>query len=150
MAEDQEALGLALQALGRKERSVAELGTWLRERGVADEELSGVVDQLVETGVLDDERFARRYAEDKRELSGWGSDRIRSALLERGIDYHDAEAALALEDSSDELDRATQLLVERRRPLEDERERTRALGFLIRRGYEAELAYEAIRRARPA
>ena len=44
-----------------------------------------VLTRLVEDGSIDDERFARRYAEDKRELAGWGPDRIREALAERGV-----------------------------------------------------------------
>ena len=35
-------------------------------------------------GELDDERFAHRYAEDKRELSGWGSERIRARTGREG------------------------------------------------------------------
>ena len=139
-----EALGLALQALAQKERSVAELGKWLRGRGVAGYEAEEVVDHLIAIGTLDDERFAARFAEDKRELSGWGSERIRAALLERGINSADVEAALAEDD--DELARAERLLGERNIDLTDERGRARALGLLARRGYEAELAYEAVRR----
>jgi regulatory protein len=89
-----EAQELALKALARKERSVAELGEWLRGRGVAEDEAEAVVDHLVSIGTLDDARFALRFAEDKRQLSGWGSERIRAALLERGIAAEDIEAAL--------------------------------------------------------
>jgi SOS response regulatory protein OraA/RecX len=38
VTEDRDALSLALRALGQKERSVAELGSWLRQRGVADDD----------------------------------------------------------------------------------------------------------------
>jgi SOS response regulatory protein OraA/RecX len=55
-----EPLSLALQALDRKERTVAELGEWLRTRGVEDGEVADVVDRLVSTGVLDDARYACR------------------------------------------------------------------------------------------
>lgn len=140
-----EALALALKALAQKERSVAELGQWLRGRGVAEDEVEGVINHLVTIETLDDARFAERFAEDKRELSGWGSERIRAALLERGIAETEIEAALAGED--DELARAERLLSERGLNLSDERGRARALGLLARRGYEAEIAYEAINRS---
>ena len=146
MAE--EALSLALEALGRKERTVAELGEWLRGRGVEPERADGVVEGLIEDGVLDDARYARRYAEDKRELQGWGSERIRAALLERGISGDDVEAALGDGGGEAEIDLAVQLLRDRGAPVEQPAERQRALGLLARRGYEAEVAYEAIRRAR--
>lgn len=148
MTEDRDALSLALRALGRKERSVAEVGSWLRQRGVGDDDAEQAIGHLIETEVLDDARFARRYAEDKRELSGWGSERIRAALIERGVPVADAEAAVGSEGAELELERAVALLRERGAALEEERGRSRALALLARRGFESDLAYEAIRRAR--
>ncbi len=143
-----EPLSLALTALARKERTVAEMGSWLRARGVDAEQADDVVGRLIETGELDDARYARRYAEDKRELRRWGSERIRAALLDRGVSLADAEAALAEAGAEEEVDLAVELLRERRANLEDAAERQRALGLLVRRGYDSEAAYEAIRRLR--
>ena len=142
-----EPLSLALRALNQKERSVAEMGSWLRARGVDDSDSADVIDHLVSTGVLDDTRYARQYAEDKRSLKRWGNDRIRAALIDRGISSHDAEEALA-GGTEDEIERAVEALTERGATLADALERQKALGMLARRGYEAEVAYEAIRRVR--
>jgi regulatory protein len=143
----EEALSLALRALGRKERTVAEMGTWLRERGVPEEEVDAVVGRLAEDGALDDARFAARYAADKRELAGWGRDRIRSALMQRGVAAVDMEAAIEQEGPVGEVERATAVLIERAFSLRGERNRARAFAFLARRGYGAETAYEAIQLA---
>jgi len=140
-----EAQALALKALARKERSVAELGEWLRGQGVADDEVEAVVEQLISIGTLDDARFAFRFAEDKCELAGWGSERIRAALSERGIGAEDIETALA-DTQGSELERAERLLDERGADLSDDGGRARALSMLARRGYPLELAYEAIGR----
>ena len=143
-----ESLALALQALSRKERTVAEMGSWLHARGVESDEVEAVVGHLAETGTLDDRRFAERYAEDKRELSGWGEERIRMALSQRGVpEEHISEALEAGDD--DETSRAVEALSARAMGLCDALERNRAFGFLVRRGYSAEVAYEAIRRASP-
>ena len=145
MSDSPDALGLALTALSHKERSVAELGRWLGQRGVAAEEAEETLSHLIEVGAIDDARFAARYAEDKRELAGWGSERIRAALLERGVERADVEAAIGLDDEVTEVERAAALLRERGADLGDERARSRALGLLARRGYGSEVAYEAIR-----
>lgn len=145
MGESSDALGLALTALSHKERSVAELGRWLGQRGVTAEEAEETLAHLIEVGAIDDARFAARYAEDKRELAGWGSERIRAALLDRGVARADVEAALHLDDEVTEVERAAALLRERGTELGDERARSRALGLLARRGYGSEVAYEAIR-----
>ncbi len=114
---------------------------------MGEEEAGEVIDHLVSVGALDDARFSRRFAEDKRAISGWGRERIAAALRERGVGEADLEAALADEDVEQELGRAVDLLEGRGADLGDDRGRNRALGLLARRGFDSETAYEAIRRA---
>jgi regulatory protein len=135
----------AVGALRQRERTTAELEAWLQERGHPAEEVAAAIERLTAVGELDDERFARRYAEDKRELRGWGADRIREALAAKGLDAAAVEGALAAETRSDEVSRAVALLERRGEPAVDEPSRARALAYLTRRGYESELAYDAVR-----
>ena len=137
---------LALKALSYKERTESELRGWLGERAVKDAEIEEVIALLIEAGAIDDASFARRYAEDKRELAGWGPDRISKALEGRGVAREHIEAALAGEDEDAQLERAVGLLGDRGLRCGSEQERERALGLLVRRGYPLELAYEAVRR----
>jgi len=106
-----------------------------------------VVARLSALELIDDERFATQYAEDKRRLSGWGSERIERSLIERGIPSQLASAAAGA-GAEGEIARAEALVSERFADLDDERERQRALGLLARRGFSSDNAYEAIRRAR--
>ena len=108
-------------------------------------EIEEVIALLAEAGAIDDASFARRYAEDKRALAGWGPDRIERALEARGIAPKHIEAALAGENEGDQLERAVALLDARGIRCDSERERERALGLLVRRGYPLELGYEAVR-----
>ena len=110
-------------------------------------EVEEVVAVLVEAGAIDDASFARRYAEDKRELAGWGPDRIARALEGRGVAPELIEAALGSEDGAAQVERAVALIDARGMPLDSERARERALGLLVRRGYPLELAYQAVRLA---
>ncbi|MFL5845269.1 MAG: regulatory protein RecX [Solirubrobacteraceae bacterium] len=144
-----DALGRAYRYLGHRDRTVAELRTYLIGKDVAEEIADGAIDELVELGYVDDARFARQFAEDKRNLDAWGSDRIERRLRELGVDRSLIAAALAALDEADgptEVEVAVELL--RRRfpaPPETARDRERALGLLVRRGYDLELAYDAIR-----
>ena len=142
-----EALERAVEALGRKERTVAELSAWLTGRGFEPEAVEEAIERLAELGELDDGRFASRFAEDKRELRGWGPERIRAALGERGVARELVDAALADDTHADQLERAVSLLERRGKAPSDETTRARALAYLTRRGYDLELAYEAVRRA---
>ena len=116
----------------------------LSGRGVQPEVANAVVTELTEQGYLDDERFARRFAEDKRTLDHWGSERIERRLRELGIGRAlAAEAAAPGEEG--ELDAAVALLARRfPAPPREERDLSRALGLLVRSGYELELAHDAI------
>jgi regulatory protein len=136
---------LALRALSHKERTESELRAWLAEREVAEVEIEEVITLLMEAGAIDDASFACRYAEDKRQLAGWGPDRITAALEGRGVARQHIEAALEGEDFEAQLERAVALLGDRGMSCDDERGRERALGLLVRRGYPLELAYDAVR-----
>jgi regulatory protein len=140
-----DAFEVALAALNRKERTTHELMVWLERRGFDGDEVQDAIGRLAEAGELDDERFARRYAEDKRDLSGWGAERIRETLLARGVANATVDGVLATDSRDDQLNRARELLARRGRPLADNAERQRALDYLARRGYEYEIAYEAVR-----
>jgi len=146
-ASDDDAYELALRALSYKERTESELRGWLSERGVGEAEVEEVIALLAEAGAVDDASFARRYAADKRELAGWGPERIATALEDRGVPGEHIEAALAGEDEATQLERAMALLGDRGIRCESERERRRGLALLVRRGYAKELAYEAVRAA---
>ena len=117
----------------------------MRERGVGEDELAEVIGRLIEAGALDDERFALRFAEDKRELAGWGPERIRDALSTRGLDPALVEEAASAEAVADQVRRAQELLARRGADIADEQGRARALALLARRGFPLEVAYEAVR-----
>ena len=140
------ALGFAFRHISRRDRTVAEVRTHLEGKEIAEADIDAVVDELAEQGYLDDARFAQRFAEDRRLLDGWGADRIERKLRERGVPREDVSAALAGFDHGSELDAALELLRRRHRePPADDRERERALGFLVRKGYDLETAYDAVR-----
>lgn len=142
----EQALGDAYRHLGMRDRTVAEVQGCLRRRGHPDAAVDAAVTELGRLGYLDDARFARRFAEDRRSLDGWGSERIRSRLADLGVERELIDQATAAA-PQEELDTAVDLLRRRlARPPGDERERQRALGLLVRRGFELELAYDAVRR----
>ncbi|HTP22529.1 MAG TPA: regulatory protein RecX [Solirubrobacteraceae bacterium] len=142
------ALAIAYRYLNQRERTRAEMRAHLGGKGIDSPDVERSVQALVEDGHLDDARFARLFVQDKRELDGWGADRIRRALLARGVGRAVIDDALAAhEQRSDggEFDRALAILQRRfPTPAGDRRERERALGVLLRKGYDTDLALEAI------
>lgn len=119
--------------------------TYLEGKRVEPDLIDQVVAELERTHVLDDARYAERFTEDHRSLLGWGPDRIEQDLARRGIPQELIEPALAQRTREDELEAARGLLAERFAALDDDGERNRAWQLLVRRGYDAELAYDAVR-----
>lgn len=142
----QHALDLSYRFLGHRDRTVAEVRRHLEAKRIEPATIDAAVAELGELGYLDDARFAQRYAQDRRTVDAWGADRIERKLVAAGVDPDLIAGALAERDVAGELEAAVAVL-RRRYPAApaDERERERALGLLVRKGYELDLAYDAIR-----
>jgi regulatory protein len=146
------ALALAYRYLSRRERTVAETQAHLLGKGVGAEPVEDAITALQEQGYLDDVRFAQLFVQDKRTLEQWGSERIGRALRQRGVERELIDAALADapfldrdEGAESELDRALAVLRRRfRAPPRDRRERDRAIGILMRKGYDQDVVLEAL------
>jgi regulatory protein len=144
--ERQKAFDVAWRFLGHRDRTEAEVRRHFVSKRVDPGFVEEVVAALLEGGYLDDAAFARRFAEDRRNLDQWGADRIERRLKELGVDRQLIAAAVA-EGGHDELEAACELLARRfPAPPETPRDRDRALGFLVRKGYDLDLAYDALRR----
>jgi len=146
MTEAQRALDLAYKALNRRERTVCELRALLEGKRVEPAAIEAAIEELERERLLDDAGYARRFAEDKRSLDRWGSERIERELCRRGVAPDLIAAAVTVQDRDGELDSALALLAEKiREPPSDDRARDRAWRMLVRKGYAPELAYDAIR-----
>ena len=144
--ERERAIQLAHRAVGRRERTVAELRTCLERKRVEPGAIDDAVAELTEAGLLDDARYAQTFADDKRYLDRWGSERIARELQRRGIAPDLIESVVSDRSRDAELESALVLLAQRAPTVSDDRDRDRAWRLLVRRGYEIELAYEAVRR----
>lgn len=137
---------LAYTYLSRRERTTWEMREHLLARGANERLTAAVLLELTEEGYLDDQRFASLFTQDKRDLSSWGTARIRRALIDRGIAADVVESALQdAHAGGDELERAREVL--RRRfpsPPATNRDRSRALAVLMRKGYDYGLAVDAL------
>ena len=142
------ARALAWRSLNKRDRTVDEVGGMLLGKRVEPAVADQVVTELIELGYLDDARYAERFAEDRRRLDGWGSERIARRLRELGVDReHDRRGARRARTRRRRWRPRSSCCAgaARSRP-PPAPERDRALGILVRRGYAPELAFDALRR----
>lgn len=146
MGSQERALELVFRHLNRRDRTEAELRRHLAAKDIGEREADAAIAEVARMGYVDDARYARTFAEDRRILDGWGAERIDRRLLELGVDREHIAAAVGARDGAGELEAALELLTRRLRAAPaSERERERALGMLVRKGYELEVAYDAVR-----
>ncbi|MEA3243382.1 MAG: regulatory protein RecX [Pseudomonadota bacterium] len=131
----QESYATALRLLARREHSELELRHKLIGRSFADTIVDVVVVQLLDQGLLSDQRFAEVYARGRFER-GYGPLRIRAELRERGVSGDLTEQNLA------ELSRSWVESASRQRSKRfgrqfpgDYRERAKQMRFLQQRGF---------------
>jgi regulatory protein len=142
----QHARDLAWRALNRRERTEAEMARLLAGKRVEPSAIDAVVGELRDQGYLNDASYAQRFAEDRRRLDAWGADRIERKLLSLGVDRELISAAIADRGHEAEMAAARELLARRfPDPPQTPRDRDRALAMLVRKGYDLELAYDALR-----
>lgn len=123
----------AMWLIGYRDHSRRELIDKLR-RDYSAEAAEAAVSRLEELGLLDDGRFARRYAADLVNLKHLSARGVRQKLREKGIDRE------LIDEVMDELqpdeDAAIREILARRYPdLGDEKIRRRAVAALTRMGY---------------
>ena len=147
---DTEPLTVAYRYINARERTAAEVEAKLARRGFEPEQVRDAIAELRALGYVDDARYARLFVTDKRLLEAWGSERIARELARRGVERDLIEAVLEQKAGEEgELERAVALIERRWKcPPRDRRERDRALGVLLRKGYESTLALEALETTR--
>ncbi|MEI7626389.1 MAG: RecX family transcriptional regulator [Actinomycetota bacterium] len=141
-----DALKRAFRFIAKRERTASQVSERLQRDGIETPIINEVVEQMLADGYIDDERFAQLFAEDRRRLDGWGSERIVARLREAGVSEEIIESQVGSRGHQQEVDDAVRVLEERlpAKP-SDPKERERALGILARRGYSLDVAYQAVR-----
>src|SRR5438046_355059 len=91
----QHALDLALRFLNRRDRTIEEVRHHLAAKRVEPSTIDQAVASLCEDHALDDTRYATRFAQDRRDLDGWGAGRIERRLLAAGVPHDIVAGVLA-------------------------------------------------------
>jgi regulatory protein len=135
----------ALRLLSSRQRSEKEMRTRLAMRGFEPAVIDDEVERLRRAGLLDDEKFARAWVEDRKRVSPRGRRMLRYELLGRGIDVESVDLAT---DGVDDRETALALARSRARGsamADYETFMAKVGGFLRRRGFDYSVAADAAR-----
>ena len=143
----QKAKDAAYNYLSYRAQSVKEVRDKLAQKEFAEETIEQVVDDLQRQKLLNDREFARRFVEARLGRAN-GSCKLAQGLRRKGIETEIIDEVLGeFAATLDSEERAIGLLGKqawRYRGLERDKAKRRMLGFLARRGYDAQMARSAV------
>ena len=126
----------AITLLARRDYSSGELSRKLQERGYLEYAIEPVVEELLATNKLNDERYGQNFVA-YRARRGHGPARIRNDLKTSGLDRSAIDEAVKGEDAPDFLALARSVRARKFGPEipADRKERARQARFLQYRGF---------------
>jgi regulatory protein len=139
----------AYRYLTYRPRSRAEIESKLREKEFDDSIVQQVVADLIRLGYVNDQEFARLWAQSRVRLRGFGRRRIERELTNKGIDREVIKQIFAeLFNGDSEFETAKQTAQKKLstlRSVDPEIRRRRLAGFLERKGFSFEIIRRVLR-----
>jgi len=135
----------AQELLARRAHGTQELIKKLKLRDFPPDEIDVAVKRLLEKGILDDEAFAERLAEELFSRRGYGFHAVLLRLRQKGLDSdlcHRVVKKFFAELGRDQVSAAILRLVTRRRP--HEKDKHRLFVWLKRRGFRSDEITQAL------
>ena len=131
-----------------QERCVKDVTDKLRSFDIPQEAKNEILAYLLDNRFVDDERFAKAFVKGKINQSGWGLNKIRFHLIQKGIDKDIIDEALAGTDEETYRQRLIEILKIKAKTVkaENDFEKKRKLAaYAMQKGFEADLVWEALK-----
>ncbi|MHA6484326.1 regulatory protein RecX [Paenibacillus sp. strain BS8-2] len=138
---------LAVAYLGAKPRTSKQIQQYLTRKELEEHHIEYAIERLESEKLVDDDQYARQFADSRVRSGSKGRLMIRQELQQRGVSKQAASDALALIDRDSELESATALAHKKARSLSGDlmKQRSKLMGFLLRRGFPGDIVREAVK-----
>ena len=131
-----------------QERCVKDVKDKLKTFDIPQESKDEILDYLLDNRFVNDERFARSFVRGKLNQSGWGVNKIRFHLMQKGIDKDMIDEALGQTDEEVYKQKLIDILKAKAKTVKAETdfERKRKLAaFAMQKGFEGSLVWEVLK-----
>ena len=131
-----------------QERCVKDVRDKLKTFEISEEEKTKILDYLIDNRFVNDERFAKSFVRGKVNQSGWGVNKIRFHLMQKGIDKDIIEEALGQTDEEAYRQRLIDILKTKAKTVkaENDFEKYRKLAaYAMQKGFESALVWEILK-----
>ena len=131
-----------------QERCVKDVRDKLKTFEISEEEKAKIIDYLLDNRFVNDERYAKAFVRGKVNQSGWGVNKIRFHLIQKGIDKDTIEEALGQTDEEAYRQRLIDILKTKSKTVkaENDFEKKRKLAtYAMQKGFEGSLVWEVLK-----
>lgn len=137
----------ALRLISIRPRSEFELRTYLRQKGLDEEILDDVIQELFDRNYVDDESFALEWIENRSSFRPKGRRILEAELRGKGISSEIIKEALHDYDEEEAARQVALKAARRFSHLDWENYQKKFLGYLSRRGFPYDLALSLVERS---
>lgn len=131
-----------------QERCVKDVVEKLKTFDLSPKDQKDILNYLIDNRFVNNERFAHAFVRGKINQSGWGLNKIRFHLIQKGISKETIEGALQEADPEMYRQRLIELLQSKAKTVKAANyfEKKRKLAaFALQRGFEASLVWEVLK-----
>lgn len=148
ITDEKTALIKAEQFCAYQERSQQEVRDKLYELGMYPTGVESVISQLITGNFLNEERFAKAYAQGKFRMNGWGRIKIKQGLKFKKVPEKLINKALQLLDGDEYLNVLQKILDKKQRQLHETdafKRRYKLQQYAMSRGFESDLINDVLK-----
>ena len=131
-----------------QERCVKEVRDKLKTFDIAEEEKSKILDYLLDNHFVNDERYSKAFVRGKVNQSGWGVNKIRFHLIQKGIDKDIIDEALGQTDEEAYRQRLIEILKTKAKTVKadsDFEKKRKLAAYAMQKGFEGSLVWETLK-----
>jgi regulatory protein len=131
-----------------QERCVKDVRDKLKTFDLPQEEKHEILDYLLDNRFVNDERYAKSFVRGKINQSGWGVNKIRFHLIQKGIDKDIIEEALGQTDEEVYRQRLIDILKTKTKTIKadsDFEKKRKLAAYAMQKGFEGALVWEVLK-----
>ena len=131
-----------------QERCVKDVRDKLKTFEIPEEEKAKILDYLLDNRFVNDERFVKSFVRGKVNQSGWGVNKIRFHLIQKGIDKDIIDEALGQTDEEAYRQRLIEILKTKSKTVKadsDFEKKRKLAAYAMQKGFEGSLVWEVLK-----
>ena len=131
-----------------QERCVKDVRDKLKTFDIPQKEKDEILDYLLDNRFTNDERFAKSFVRGKINQSGWGVNKIRFYLIQKGIDKEIIDEALGQTDEETYRQRLIDILKTKSKTVKaanDFEKKRKLAAYAMQKGFEGNLVWDILK-----